>query len=503
MTDEEREYLNIINEVESEENNEEGLLDTLKHMGKHMLVSTAAAVPGAYLSGGGKALGPSLVAGPLAGLVTSVASNNDDKSIVAPAGTGFGVGLAIGAKEEMDERARKARNQNMSDSEISDFFSSYNKEGLESFSSKLQNFMDVYDPLEYEILDDPEIQEASRAYWGGTAGAITGLGMTAGPGVVAGSVIGAVTTKPRKPVSNKRSEILDFLDEINGRKIQKSARRVKGLAGAMLRPGIWAFDKGVGAVKGGLTGGLITGSAGASMGAYIGGTSAIEDARRKKINKLIKKAQMNEYLTEDEKEFIRNAFSDDFNDNLKNIHFSKNNNFGALGTGLKVAGAGAAGAGGVAVFDKVKNWWNGESEPQEQESFPNIFTGDPSKENEGRFGLGAAGAGVVGGLIGNHNGSAMQGAITGTVTGGLLHYLAERGELGVDMTPGTAAALSVGGGALAAYLASKIFENKQNEIEEKKFNRSQFPEVKKRGRGRPRKNPQTIDVDKLFKMDSI
>lgn len=467
MTKEEKEYLEYVSQLQ-EESEEPSTLDTLKHIGKHMAVSSLSSLPGSYLVGGGKSVGHGLVGGALAGLVTSIATDEKNNSLVAPAGTGFFVGTTVGAKDLVDKTVEE-KNKGLNMSNVNEFLSQYSKEGLANFSDKLNALIGDGFTEDY-LVSDNDIIDLTRGTFGGVSGAaIAGIPSAIG-GSLAGGTYGVLNN------------------------IRSSSGNLKKRIGS--------------AIASAAFGAATAGTGGAVIGGHLGAKSSTETRKKKKAKELLRRMKLNEYLTPEEKKFINNFIKEKERaralELVKNsieahsVGFSDNSNknFSAIGTAAKWAlGAGA----GLVVTDSVIKTHKDleeqklklERENAEKSSIPNIFTGDPQKEGEGKFGLSAAGGAGIGGLIGNMNGSPVSGALTGAGVGGLVHYLAESGSLGENINKGSALALGLGSSALSSYIISNLMKEDKKKDKKKEHTKIDIPT--KRGPGRPPKKEKSID----------
>ena len=467
MTNEEKEYLEYVSQLQ-DESEESSTLDTLKHIGKHVLTSSLSSLPGSYLVGGGKSVGHGLVGGALSGLVTAIATDEKNNSLVAPAGTGFFVGTTVGAKDLID-RTAKEKNKGLNMSSVDKFLSCYSKEGLINFSDKLNALIGDGFTEDYLIADN-DIVDLTR----GTFGAASGAAIAGIPSAIGGSLVGGTAG------------------------VLNNIRKNKG--GIRKRIGSAIASAALGATS--------LGTGGAIIGGSLGAKSSTESRKHKKAKELLRRMKLNEYLTPEEKKFINNFIKEKERaralDLVKksienhNVGFSdsKNENFSIFRPIIKY---GTLGLVGTAAADHAINTHRSIEQEKinleknkDGKSIPNIFTGDPSKEGEGRFGLSAIGGAGIGGLIGNINDSPITGAITGAGVGGLAHYLAENGSLGDNIDKGKALAIGLGSSALSSYIISKLMKSEKKKDKKKE---TEDLKPKKRGPGRPPKKEEHENGD--------
>ena len=512
MTEEEYlKYYNEIQNVDKSESDEEDTLDTLKKIGKHALISTAAALPAAYLIGGGKAVGPSLVAGGIAGTLSGAFTEDDNVS--TPILAGLGMGTAVGAKEEIDHLTRMNSNKenkmvNSSESEnfskVKEFLSTYSKEGIENFSAKLHNFMVIPEIGGINaMMDAPRDEKIRYATHGTIAGSAGGLG-----GSLLGSLSGATAGFGAGFVSGHRL----------------SDRLAKGLAGAV-------------------AGGTALGVSGGVLGSKLASDEAVKMLKENKAKKILRKAALNKYLTPEEKAFIQKHIEstnreralekakeivDDYEANFSesNENFAWGMNtwnlisapFKGFNKGIKrvprkieadtgnwavnhprIASAIKLGTTGTAVEfapmpftgkklvgydDKSTSHFTYKDSPIDKaiNDAKSKAVQEEMGEQFKKAAPGLAGAGL-GAMVGDD-------PIVGGVVGGLSGFLG--GEvlgkaLGAEDTA-TKTAIGLGTSALSSYLVSKL-------MKKKKEKEAGIPEVNKRKVGRPKKNLENNPYD--------
>lgn len=467
-----RAILDVDNNSQGEEDEGEDVLETVKNIGKDALIAGAASIPGAYLTGSGKAIGTSFIGGSIAGGISSFLKDKNDKSIKIPAIVGAFTGPIIGSKYRIDELANENKNMkqqiyNQNMSKVKDFFKSYTKEGIENFSKKLVNFMVLSEiGATNAILNAPEGEKIRYGTHGAVGGLLGGgsLGIaSAGAGVSAGALAGFMS----------------------GNKIS---------------------DRFVKAAIGGAMGGVSAGTAGGILGSKLGSDQMIERLKEEKIHKLMQKAALKKYLTEEEKELLKKYMKmkkrkrvleltkdavEDYDVNFSSVgnlwkHIKKTSNelwdtniidapdkkpgyfkrhpvaakF-VLGVPLVTAFGGGATATAYGINELL-----------EEDSSPD----DKKREEDLASGLmSAAGGAMVGGVVGEMSGgdpliSAGVGGLVSAIGSGLTSH--------VSKDPLLSAGVGIGSSALATYLLSKKMKKEKNLLDSLS---------EKKGPGRPPK----------------
>lgn len=522
MTDEEylKRYYQELNSVdENDSEKDEDFIDTAKGYLKHIAAGAAGAIPASYLLNGGKSIGPSIVAGGISAALKHALSDSDN--IGSSIFTGVGVGALVGAKNLTDSLSRensslkeqakgnmdknnKKENINSSCknfSEIKDFFSSYSEEGLKNFSEKLHNFMMLSEIGGFNAMKDaPEGEKIRYA----ALGSATGLA-----GGVTGGLLGSV--------SGIGSGFMAGLASGTGIK-NRIAR----------------------ATTGAIAGGTALGTAGGVLGSKLGSDQGVKILKEQKINKIMKKAALNKYLTEEEKALLKKylykknrkealEYAESLMDE-ENLSFSENENFASIwdigkafyrgvnkgsaafnkkaaksvedwlgdahpGVAKTIKYGGGIGATATAttaanatpmLIPGGKDWLLGQNKDT---SVLPIIPGGGDAPVLNPTTISSVGGAGIGAIINNKN--PLVGAVSGAVGGLAGSVLA--GSMNVNDNLGKSA-IGLGTGALASYLTSKLTD--KNKDKEKPFY-----SLKKKKVGRPSK--RDLDDEYPFLQEEV
>lgn len=497
MTDEEylKRYYQELNSVdENDSEKDEDFIDSAKGYLKHIAAGAAGAIPASYLLNGGKSIGPSIVAGGISAALKHALSDSDN--IGSSIFTGVGVGALVGAKNLTDSLSRensslkeqakenmdknnKKENINSSCknfSEIKDFFSSYSEEGLKNFSEKLHNFMVLSEIGGFNAMKDaPEGEKIRYA----ALGSATGLA-----GGVTGGLLGSV--------SGIGSGFMAGLASGTGFK-NRIAR----------------------ATTGAIAGGTALGTAGGVLGSKLGSDQGVKILKEQQINKIMKKAALNKYLTEEEKALLKKylykknrkealKYAEELINKKSNENFSKLFPIEVLHQFYKSAKGGAKELfeEGKGKYDNFKDKTLSHIENHKKRALATAAGGATllgaggisavSGDNSPSF-LNViptlSGAGV--GAIVNKE-DPILGGLAGGIGGAIGHGIS--GSLGVesDLLKG---AIGAGSGALASYIASKLIKNKD------KSNLFDVNSLNKRRVGRPSK--RDLDDEYPFLQEEV
>lgn len=504
-----QELQNVESPEEDTETKETDFLEDAKKYLKHAAAGAVGAIPGAYLLNGGESVGPAILSGAAAATLKHALSDSDN--IGSSIFTGLGVGTIAGAKGRIDSLAKENLNYkeqllkknmesktdtNESFSDMKEFFSSYSPEGIKNFSEKLHNFMALAEIGGFNAMKDaPEgekIRYATHGSLGGITGGVSGGLLGTASGVSSGFAAGLVSGH-------------SFKD-----------RLAKGVMGA-------------------IAGGTALGTSGGIIGAKLGSDQSVKMLKEQKINKVLKKASLNKYLTQEEKNLLERYIASknrkkalEYAKDLMNeeTNFSETNeNFGGIlkngweaiksakrgiDAGAKKVGEGwpkgvesyfqnhpkqslGIKAGGVVAASVVanetphfipggKDRFIGISDKAFWNINPNPFS-DSSKiiSSVGGAGLGALinqDDPIVGGITGGIGG------IVGSLATGALGAKSDAAKIGIGL----------GAGALTSYLASKLMKKKKEN--------EQFNSFKKRRVGRPSKQDVEEGYPYLLASDS-